>query len=30
MQPTPLLEKEAGVVPDDPPCDLRVDIHDDF
>ena len=21
MQPTPLLEKEAGVVPDDPPCD---------
>ena len=30
MQLTPLLEKEAGVVPDDPPCDLRGDIHDDF
>ena len=29
MQLTP-LEKEAGVVPDDPPCDLRGDIHDDF
>ena len=27
---TPLLEKEAGVVPDDPPCDLGGDIHGDF
>merc|ERR550519_854953 len=27
---TPLLEKEGGVVPDDPPCDLGGDIHGDF
>ena len=27
---TPLLQEEAGVIPDDPPCNLGGDVHGDF
>ena len=30
MRLTPLLQEEARVVPDDPPCNLGGDVHGDF